>query len=139
MELEAHYFTNAQDTLTLTQRSSRPFETLKGGIPLFGIDKHIPNAIDKCIKEFSRFCNELESQVEWVRDLVTKSGSETLYEALWWRKEDDEVEMMFGPITDEELEDEGSEDAILRRLSNEEDIKRNLSYEGIEDEDEGDD
>ena len=80
---------------------------VKNGLYEWGFYKEIPNAMATCSEKFSRFCAELESQVEWIKELVAKTTSKTLSEALWWCKEDDETEMMLGPIEDwVELEDE---------------------------------
>jgi len=90
-ELEAYYFTDPQNALTGAQRSSRPYETIVNNILVWGIDKVIPDALDRCMDEFLFFFDELVSQVEWVRDLVTESGSESLSNALWLAKERDEI------------------------------------------------
>lgn len=128
IELEAHYFVNAGSsesqlkTLNRAYRSALPFETFENGIHEWGIGMAIPNAMDRCEEAFPRFCNELESQVAWIKDLVANSGSKTLYEALLWCKEEFEVEALLGPIGDEEVEDEDYKDydiaSILNLLGN---------------------
>ena len=131
MELEAQYFTNAQHViLKRAQRSAMPFTTFERSLDEWGFYKDIPNAMAICSEKFPLFCAELESQVEWIRGLVAKSVSKTLSEALWWCKEDDETEMMFGPIKDWELEDQ---DEITRLIIEEE------SRSNLEDYDEDDD
>jgi hypothetical protein len=111
MELEAQYYLNDKTTehqrriLCLAQRSSLPFTTFEQILFKWDLSKMIPNAMSKCQKAFTLFCEDLSSQVEWVRYLISKSGSETLNEALWWCKEEDEMEMMFGSIEDDDDDD----------------------------------
>ena len=83
IELEAYYSGNTQYVIQHAHSSSRPFEMFSDVIPIFGIDRYIPDAKDRCMNEFIEFCNELESQVEWVRNSVIDYGVNSLHEALW--------------------------------------------------------
>ena len=115
IELEANHFSKRafsnRSVLDKAQRSSQPFSAIEHGLDELGFTKIFPEAKSMCKRAFVEFCNDLELHVDWIRDLVAESKSETLYDALWWCKMDYETELMTGFINGE-----GHESYFMRRM-----------------------
>ena len=114
-ELEAYRFAEGNagapswEIIQLAQRSALPFFTLQRG---FALCTPLPEAnatFDRCAEQFSDFCSMLEG-VSWVSELLTNPNRDSLHDALWWSKEEDECESMLGPIEPkDEPKDESEE------------------------------
>ena len=50
------------------------------------------------IPKFKEFCDILENEVDWVKEIVTRISSNSLYDAIWELHDEFETELMFGPI-----------------------------------------
>ena len=138
IELEAIYYSNIDENphtvLTLVDRSSQPFDTLGFFVPEFGIYDSIPNARNICIEKFENFCNELESQVDWIKGLIDRSENKTLYDALLWCSDERETDMWLGPFDESDYYTDE-----ITRMMNEEWIRNALGDDYVEDEDEEED
>ena len=103
-ELEAYFFAEGEkglrpeDVVKCAQRSAQPFITFQRALSECGLYAHVPAAMKCCEERFLGFCKEIQDHVPWVQSLLKKGGNDSLHEALWWCKEEDEMDDMFGPL-----------------------------------------
>ena len=103
-ELEAYFWaegktgTKPRDIIKYAQRSAQPFVTFEQGLFTIGFYSHNPSAMAICMDRFVAFGAEMEARVPWVRELVRESRRESLLDAMWEYKEEDEMDDLFGPL-----------------------------------------
>lgn len=102
-ELEAYYesWSGAADYLRLldrTNRSALPFVTIQQMGDRYEVSG---DQMRMAQEKLPILINQIEQDIPWLRSLRIGQG-ESLHEDLWWIHDEQETEMQFGPLDDEE-------------------------------------
>ncbi len=103
IEMEANYYTRKPITpevwMMKVYNSSLPIVTFNICSQIIGWDN---KDMDRVREKFDSFCSSMEKEVKWVSDLVRSSSASSLHELIFHTHEEYEIEMMFGPISENE-------------------------------------
>jgi hypothetical protein len=104
-EMEANYYTRKPDNfdewMFKVNLSAHPIKALDMTLLVSASDANERNQAEE---RFRSFCEIMEKEVAWVNEMVQES-SQSLYDlisAAYFKYDDMETEMMFGPIEDDE-------------------------------------
>ena len=104
IELEANYFAenwNNIDFMKKVYKSALPIMTFQGAFEEFNFGGSYMAQIRS---RFVAFCEKIETEIDWVNNLLKESNMDSLHDWVYYTHDDIETDLLFGDMDDDDLE-----------------------------------